>query len=171
MKRLKKSVIKAFEKRDHKHQQCIDRALSYAESKCAAQGLRLTRQRRQVLELVWSSHEPMKAYDLLEKLSEGKRRAAPPTVYRALDFLLEHGLIHRIESLNAYVGCGGPEDNHAGQFLICKHCGEVAELDDKELSEILSLKAKKVGFHMTREIIEIQGLCAECRRHESHPVR
>src|SRR5918999_799750 len=103
----------------HDHLSCIGDALDRAAVLCDQRGARLTPLRRRVLELVWRGHEPVGAYDLLAQMG----RAAPPTVYRALDFLIEQGLVHRIESLNAYVGCDRPEAAHASQFLICTDCG------------------------------------------------
>jgi len=92
--------------RPHDHSRCVSHALAEAETICARQGLRLTALRKRVLELVWASHKPLGAYDILGVLSdEDGRRAAPPTVYRALDFLLENGLVHRIASLNAITDC------------------------------------------------------------------
>ena len=93
----------------HDHSRCVAEALAEAEALCAKQGTRLTTLRKRVLELVWASHKPLGAYDILGVLSEEDgRRAAPPTVYRALDFLLENGLVHRIASLNAFIGCVHP---------------------------------------------------------------
>jgi zinc transport system ATP-binding protein len=108
----------------------VHSALAEADALCTRQGLRLTALRRRVLELVWQSHKPLGAYDILAVLSEQDgRRAAPPTVYRALDFLLENGLVHRIASLNAFIGCSHPEHAHQGQFLICRECHVAIELE------------------------------------------
>ncbi len=118
----------------HDHGTCVKSALATAARLCANRDARLTPLRRRVLELIWRSHAPVGAYDLLARLSDKMRPAAPPTVYRALAFLLAQGLIHRIESLNAYVGCmnpeGHPEGAHGGQFLICSDCGAAAEVHD-----------------------------------------
>src|SRR5687767_3862769 len=100
----------------HDHALCVDDALAAAERQCAAKGARLTEQRRRVLELIWKSHAPVGAHTLLDRLREQGVRAQPPTVYRALEFLVENGLIHRIESLNAYIGCAEPAERHVGQF-------------------------------------------------------
>ena len=124
--------------------------------------MRLTPIRRRVLELVWASHEPVKAYDVLDILRSERDSAAPPTVYRALEFLLDEGLVHKIESLNAYVGCGEPGHADAGQFLICAECGEVAELDDLELARLIQQKARQMGFAIAEQVVEIKGSCAEC---------
>jgi Fur family zinc uptake transcriptional regulator len=111
-----------------------------------AKGLRLTALRRRVLELVWQSHKPLGAYDILAVLSEQDgRRAAPPTVYRALDFLLENGLVHRISSLNAFIGCNHPEHAHQGQFLICRECHAAIELEQKSISDAIIASAQMSG--------------------------
>lgn len=159
----KNTPLKAFTRHAHDHSHCIAAALRKAEKTCAAEGMRLTPLRRRVLELVWDSHTPVKAYELLERLSKERQRAAPPTVYRALDFLLEAGLIHRIESLNAFVGCGAPAHGHTGQFLICTDCGTVAELDDHKLSGMIVKRAEVLGFQVTRETIEVEGICRACQ--------
>ena len=152
-----------FPAQPHDHAACVDDALETAEALCAERGARLTPLRRQVLELVWSSHRPIGAYDILDRMDTGARRAAPPTVYRALDFLIEQGLVHRIESMNAYVGCNHPGRSHSGQFLICRECGEVAELDDKQLRTLLREKAAGLGFELQSQTVELVGFCANCR--------
>lgn len=152
-----------FAGRGHDHQRCIDAAMTWAERICRRRGARLTDLRRRVLVLVWGSHEPVGAYDVLDRLREDRQRAAPPTVYRALDFLLEHGLVHRIESLNAYVGCSNPEGSHVGQFLICDQCGTAAEIDDRGLASAVARTAGRVGFQVQRQTIEVRGLCPRCR--------
>jgi Fur family zinc uptake transcriptional regulator len=126
--------------------------------------LRLTALRKRVLELVWASHKPLGAYDILGVLSdEDGRRAAPPTVYRALDFLLENGLVHRIASLNAFVGCSHPEHAHQGQFLICRGCHAAIELEQPAISEAIISSAAGVGFAVESQTVEVVGLCAGCR--------
>lgn len=152
-----------FVARSHDHGSCVEVALDRAESVCLARGARLTELRRQVLELVWRRHEPIGAYDLLDQLKQTHRRAAPPTVYRALDFLIDQGLVHRLESLNAYIGCTRPEVLHAGQFLICSHCGSIGELDDPEIAEAVTRRAAALGFEVERQTIEVRGTCADCR--------
>lgn len=155
-------VIAPFRSLAHDHGQCVVEAIAAAESRCEKDGSSFTPLRRQVLELVWSSHEPVGAYELLEKLRRSRRKAAPPTVYRALDFLMEHGLIHRIESLNAYVGCGDPERRHGGQFLICRDCQSVAELDDSAIDKAVARRADALGFDVQQQTVEIIGQCANC---------
>ncbi|WP_437879969.1 zinc uptake transcriptional repressor Zur [Pseudomonas sp. LRF_L74] len=148
----------------HDHAHCVSSALAEAEAICAQQGVRLTALRKRVLELVWQSHKPLGAYDILGVLSdEDGRRAAPPTVYRALDFLLENGLVHRIASLNAFIGCNHPEHAHQGQFLICKGCNTAIELEKPAISEAIVASARDVGFAVESQTVEIVGLCASCR--------
>lgn len=164
---VKNRILRRFESPVHEHGRCVQQALAAAEAKCLAEGMRLTAIRRRVLELIWGSHEPVKAYDLLDRLRGEDRRAAPPTVYRALNFLLETGLVHKIESQNAYVGCGQPKQLHSSQFLICRGCGSVAELDDPQVSQLLAAKARRLGFKVDRECIEIAGLCSGCSDRQS----
>jgi Fur family transcriptional regulator, zinc uptake regulator len=108
------------------HHHDAEAQLARAAEICAARGAQLTPLRRQVLALVLEAEQPMGAYALLERLRESRGPAAPPTVYRALEFLLENGLVHRIERLNAYTACVGPGHQHAHQFLICRRCGTAA---------------------------------------------
>ncbi|MNF39391.1 Zinc uptake regulation protein [compost metagenome] len=150
--------------RPHDHSRCVSHALAEAESICTRQGLRLTALRKRVLELVWQSHKPLGAYDILAVLSEQDgRRAAPPTVYRALDFLLENGLVHRIASLNAFVGCSHPTHIHQGQFLICRNCHAAIELEHAEISAAIVSGAQSVGFVVEGQTVEVLGLCAGCQ--------
>lgn len=161
---MSRSIIQNFISADHDHGSCIDEALERAEALCATRSERLTPLRRQVLRLVWGSHQPVKAYELLEQLSDGQKRAAPPTVYRALDFLCQTGLVHRLESLNAFIGCARPDKRHSAQFLICTRCGAVAEMDDAELTAKINASARRLGFNVTDEKIEVTGECRACRR-------
>jgi len=158
----KNKVISPFKPAAHQHQECLQSAMKVAKTHCEDSGLRLTPLRQRVLELVWQSHEPVKAYDVLDELKQGHSSSAPPTVYRALDFLQEQGLVHKIESLNAYVGCGNPEELHSGQFFICRDCGSVAELDDADISGLIQDKANRFGFKIDNEMVEIKGHCQEC---------
>ena len=148
----------------HDHDHCVSHALAEADSLCARQGVRLTALRKRVLELVWQSHKPLGAYDILAVLSEHDgRRAAPPTVYRALDFLLENGLVHRIASLNAFIGCVHPGELHQGQFLICKACHAAIELELPAISQSIVAGATAVGFAVESQTVEVVGLCAGCQ--------
>ena len=158
-----KPIPSPFSPESHDHHACIASALAQAKAICAAQGGRLTPQRQQVLELVWQEHKPVGAYELLERLREAGCRAAPPTVYRALEFLRAHGLIHRIESLNAFTGCSAPGTAHHGQFLVCSGCQRVAELDEPAISGQLDASAQSLGFEVEHQTVEISGLCPNCR--------
>jgi Fur family zinc uptake transcriptional regulator len=141
----------------------VTTALHLAEGICAERGARLTKLRRDVLELVWHSHEPAGAYELMDRLRARGRSAAPPTVYRALEFLLEQGLVHRIASLNAFVGCAHPDGVHVGQFLICARCGTVTETDDPAVALALGECARRSRFRIERPTIELHGTCARCQ--------
>ena len=151
-----------FRKPKHDHRACVDHALHGAQQTCDSKGLRLTDLRRRVLELIWNHHSPVKAYDLLAVLRKERGSAEPPTVYRALDFLVQAGLVHRLESLDAYLGCDGPDDAHSGQFLICRQCGSVAELNDASVTRVLAERSGKLGFKAEQHTIEITGLCPNC---------
>ncbi len=152
-----------FPRRGHDHARCVASALTAAAAVCASRGEQLTPLRRRVLELVWSSHQPIGAYAILDKLRADGRSAAPPTVYRALEFLLAHGLIHRIESLNAFVGCVQPGPDHLVQFLICTKCGTAAEVEDRRVAEAIGRSAAERGFALAGRVIELSGLCINCR--------
>ncbi|MSO97650.1 MAG: transcriptional repressor [Rhodospirillaceae bacterium] len=158
------AALADFPKRGHDHRACGAHALSEAEELCRQRGARLTELRRRVLETVWQDHAPLGAYDILARLNAGGERNAPMAVYRALDFLMENGLVHRLSSLNAYVGCRHPGHDHSGQFLICTQCRDVAELTSDTVSTAVSRAAKSRGFKPTGGIVEVMGLCPNCRR-------
>ncbi|HEY1720342.1 MAG TPA: Fur family transcriptional regulator [Magnetospirillaceae bacterium] len=148
---------------EHDHADCVRTALDQAEEHCERNGARLTAIRRHVLELVWKSHAPVGAYALLDALNAEGHNAAPPTVYRALDFLMEQGLVHRVESLNAYLGCAHPEESHAALLLLCTGCGRAAEFEDDGIDERLRRAASSRGFTVARQTIEVEGLCPACQ--------
>ena len=129
---------------------------------CAERGLRLTPLREKVLRLVAESARPVKAYDLLDRIRDDKGPAAPPTVYRALDFLLEHGFIHKLESINAFVGCHQPRVQHSVPFLICDRCQTAVELEDERVTTLLNEQARALGFRPQAQTLEVHGLCAHC---------
>ena len=159
-----RASVQPFPRRGHDHDACVERAVAHAVALCARRGLDLTSLRRRVLALVWRSHEPIGAYAILRALRRRGRVDAPPIVYRALEFLLNHGLIHRIESRSAYVGCAKPGSAHAGQFMICSKCGATAELNDKRIGLAVARGAKRLGFSIERQTIEITGLCPRCTK-------
>jgi len=148
---------------NHDHERCASAAIAHAEAQCAARTQRLTPMRRQVLETLLASHKPLGAYEIIERL-EHKNRPAPITIYRALDFLRENGLVHRIESRNAFVAC---VHNHGGDdlvvFLICERCGAVGEAPGGGVAEALKTSSRLAGFSPKSPLIEIAGICSHCR--------
>ncbi len=148
----------------------IGSLLDRAAAECRGRGAQLTQLRRQVLALVLASPAPIGAYALLDRLRAERPGAAPPTVYRALEFLLEQGLVHKVERLNAFVGCAGPHGHvacghghdHPHQFLICGRCGATAELCDHRVADALAAAAAAAGFRAQRTTVEVEGLCAAC---------
>ena len=141
--------------------QDVETFLNDAEALVMRRGARMTRIRRKVLRLLLESAEPAKAYDLLANL-DGEGSAKPPTVYRALDFLQEAGLAHKIESLNAYVPCGHTSHSHSAVFLICDTCGGAEELHAIATSDALKDETIAAGFKMTRAVVEVRGTCRDC---------
>lgn len=144
------------------HDHCISEAVEKAEIICGDNELRFTPLRKRVLKLVWESHRPAKAYDILDKLKTEDPAAKPSTVYRTLDFLLENGLIHKLNSLNAFVGCSHPIKRHECYFLICSRCGEAKECCDPDLAKATLQTAAKNEFQTRRITLEIEGICRQC---------
>jgi len=130
---------------------------------CAQNGAALTALRRSVLELILAAESPLTAYQLLDQLRAVRKSAVPPTVYRALEFLLENRLVHRIERLNAFVPCTETDHDHKDvQFLICGACGTVAEIEDSGVARALAKAAEKEGFTPAHAMVELDGVCAAC---------
>ena len=146
----------------HDHTACIDQAVSTAAQLCERKGLNLTPIRRRILEIVWRAHEPIGAYEILAELAKEREKAAPPTVYRALEFLMDAGLVHRIDSLNAFLGCTEPGHAHVAQFLVCRQCQRVAEIDDPAINRVLAEQSRVKGFRIEPTSLEIKGLCSDC---------
>lgn len=163
----------------------LDAALDRAAAACARRGAQLTELRRQVLRLILVADQPVGAYALLDRLRADRPGAAPPTVYRALDFLLDQGLIHKVERLNAFVGCAaeaghdhaghghgaeldeegvgaGPHGHHPHQFLICRVCGLTREISDLGVASAVAEAAARAGFRAIHATVEVEGLCARC---------
>lgn len=158
------SLSPSIASQHHDHSHCISTAMETARQVCADKGARLTALREQVLRLIWNSHQPLGAYALMDMLSEqSTKRVAPPTVYRALDFLLEQGLIHRINMLNAFVGCTHPDSHHANNFLICEHCGVAIEFSTDSLETSIQSTASDFGFSIRSQCIELMGSCQQCQ--------
>ena len=148
----------------HDHGHCVETAMATARRLCKQQGARLTPVRRRVLELIWANHKPTGAYELLPQLAADGFNSAPPTVYRALDFLLELGLIHRISSLNAFIGCDHPGSSHPTGFFICRQCGDATELPAQQLSALAQELSSLLGVLVESETHELTGLCGRCRK-------
>lgn len=147
---------------EHDHEQCIREAISTAEHLCNQRGVQLTPIRHKILELIWNSHKAIKAYDLLDQIRPINDAAKPSTVYRALDFLLEQGLIHRVESLNAFVGCRSSGVRHDQLLLICTVCHNVEERAAANVFQTLAGELENASFKPQRKTIEIHGLCKDC---------
>ncbi|SMC29635.1 Fur family transcriptional regulator, zinc uptake regulator [Andreprevotia lacus DSM 23236] len=141
----------------------MDAPLDTAESWLAARGEKLTELRREVLSLLLASHGPVKAYDLLAALQKQRPGASPPTVYRTLDFLVAAGIVHRIDSLQAFVVCPSFHDAHHGVLLVCERCHGVEEIDNPPWMETLRSALATGGFAMSRHELEIKGLCRNCQ--------
>jgi len=160
----KRKAVAAFPPPGHDHGRCASDAISYAEAICAARKERLTPIRRRVLEALLASHQPLGAYELIDRLANRGTRPAPITVYRALDFLREQGLVHRIESRNAFIAC---VHNHADSdpvvFLICERCGAVGEAASAAVAETIKTASRAAGFTPKTPLIEISGICAHCK--------
>lgn len=146
------------------HGNCVRSTLALAEDACTAAGQRLTPIRRHVLEVVASAGRPIGAYAIIDELAKkGGPRPAPMTVYRALDFLIEQALVHRLASRNAYLACDhshGQDDNVI--FLLCERCSYVGEMSDYGLISLIDEKARATGFRAERRLIEVSGLCVTC---------
>jgi len=143
----------------------IDARLEAAASLCAGHGSALTPPRAAVLRAILTAEAPLTAYDILDRLRTSRGRATPPTVYRALSFLVEQGLVHRLERRGAYVACDDHADHahgHHAQFLICRSCGAVRELEDGGVDQALVAAAAKLGFKVEATTVELEGVCSKC---------
>lgn len=146
----------------HDHSR-INERIHEAEQLCVQEGARLTPLRKEVLSLILAANTPIGAYDLLAKLKgKSDRPAAPPTVYRTLDFLLEQGLVHRLTSINAFIPCCHPREGHQAAFLICQQCHSVKETSANNLFHELEQIAAQGQFKAKHSIIEISGICQQC---------
>ena len=146
---------------NHDHASCVATALSTVETACAARKLQLTPARRRVLEILLEEHRAMGAYDILAILAAEGMGSQPPVVYRALDFLVSNGFVHKIEKLNAYLACTHPGEDHSPVFMICRACETVAE-SSMPMAD-LRTAADSVGFLIETTVLEIEGLCPICR--------
>ncbi|MDR1126298.1 MAG: transcriptional repressor [Deltaproteobacteria bacterium] len=142
----------------------IARGLRQAEEVCTRHGVRLTRLRRAILELLLAAGSPVKAYDLIEQMRGKGERLTPATIYRTLDFLLQYGLVHRINSTNTFIPCTGNHDEHALLMFVCSECHQAEELDDPALYESMRARLREMGRSLRDNSIEIQGRCEKCAR-------
>ncbi|HEY0235307.1 MAG TPA: transcriptional repressor [Afipia sp.] len=153
---------------DHDHSRCAEAAIAHAERVCGDRGQKFTPIRRRVLQALLASHRPLGAYEIIEELAESMPRPAPITIYRALDFLMENGLVHRIESRNAFLACGHDHDSSSVvAFLICDVCGSVGEIPGTALAQSFNEAARGTGFVPKLSVVEITGTCAHCQRSTS----
>jgi Fur family zinc uptake transcriptional regulator len=146
----------------HDHRRCRTAATRAAEAACAAQGLRFTERRRQVLEILLADHRALGAYDVLDAMRAAGATVQPPAAYRALDFLVTHGFAHKVERLNAFIACAHPGEAHAPVFLICRSCRVVAEAPCAAIRTVLADTAGTAGFGVETAAIEAVGLCPAC---------
>ena len=154
----------------HDHDRCIKAALASANSLCAEKNARMTTTRESVLRLLLQSHQPLGAYQLQDQLSRLLNKpVAPATIYRAVDFLLGLGLIHRIASLNAYIGCPFPNSAHSNLFMICSDCGSVAEVAHNTLNGLLQNICDRTNFTLQSQSLELFGQCPQCRSEPEGP--
>jgi Fur family transcriptional regulator, zinc uptake regulator len=151
----------------HDHHACMADTLAAAEALAQSRGEKFTKLRRRVLEIVLESHRPAGAYDILGALARDGGKPAPPTVYRALDFLRTQGFVHRIDSLNAFAACFAPAKAHRSHFLLCRACGSASEIEDAALDSALAAAASRAGFTTKSETVEITGLCTDCDKASS----
>ena len=159
MHESEKDNVLAFTR--HDHADCQQHLLQSAHKLCTQRSVRLTPRRLQVLKILLRSHQPMGAYEVLQTMNEIEKNITPPIVYRALEFLQQQGLVHRIESQNAFIACIHPGHDDTAQFLICDKCQRVAELENQQLPAIQ--QARDLGFEAGHAVVEIKGLCAACR--------
>ena len=150
--------------RPHQHALCVTSTLQAAEKRCAAQNLRLTPVRRRVLEVLLEQHRAMGAYDVLERLRAEGLGSQPPVAYRALDFWVEVGFVHKIQKRNAFVACTHPGGGHSPVFLICRGCGIVAEGTVDAGDSAVDRAAASAGFQVESAVREVEGLCPECQK-------
>jgi len=154
-----------FEK--HDHAACINDMIAVAEAHCTANKLQFTPTRRRVLEFLLEGHRALGAYDVLKRLVKEGHGSQPPVAYRALDFLVKHGFVHKIERLNAYIACAHPHEKHSPAFMICRLCGSVAEASSAPATSLLGQAAQDIGFRIERTIVEAEGLCPKCITEDS----
>ncbi|NSX54410.1 Fur family transcriptional regulator [Parasulfitobacter algicola] len=155
----------SFEK--HDHASCVNEALDVADQFCKAHKLQLTKVRRRVLEILLGQHKAIGAYDILAQLKAEGLGSQPPVVYRALDFLVSHNFVHKVEKLNAYVACSHSGQHHSPAFMICRMCDAVAEMQTSPKAGVFGATAREIGFEIENAVIEAEGICPSCQKDDA----
>ena len=148
---------------NHDHKQCRRLGMAEIRSYCQGAGLRLTPVRARVMEILLESHKALGAYEILDRLKAEGMGSQPPVVYRALDFLVDHGFVHRLERLNAFAACNQPDPGHEAMFLICRDCRQVAETPLDGLENQIDRRATDLGFVVQSHVVEVIGRCPKCQ--------
>lgn len=146
----------------HDHSACVEDAIAAAEARCEKESLRLTPVRRKVLKLLLREHRALGAYEILDLLREAGFGSQPPVAYRALEFLIAHGFVHKLERMNAFVACAHPGQTHSPAFMICRLCETVAEAQSEPTKGALEAAARAAGFRIERTVVEAEGVCPAC---------
>ena len=147
---------------DHNHAFCASSMIATAEAYCSLNKLQFTPTRRRVLEYLIEERKALGAYYILQRLAKDGLGTQPPVAYRALDFLVRHGFVHKVERLNAFVACAYPHSEHEPAFMICRSCESVAEAVLRPSSSLIGKAAQEAGFRVEKTIVEAEGLCPDC---------
>ena len=152
----------SFPQPQHDHEACIHAGMAHAEAACERRNERFTANRRSVLELLLAGHRPLGVYELMKQFDWKGRKPAPAQIYRALEFLESIGLVHRIESCNAYLACNRPGRHRCTIFMVCEQCKTVAEVEAERMQDAITDLAGQTGFELHSQVLEARGLCPEC---------
>ncbi len=161
-----------FPERKHQHKECIERVRSSAIELVNRSGRKFGANQLRVFDTLLQDHNATSAYDLVERIARCGKRLQPVQVYRALDGLIEIGIVHRVQSRNAYVACDSLGDCHNPQFLLCSSCNRVAELASNTVASVISKTAKQANFVLQQGLVELIGLCPDCaeNQNEQKPI-
>lgn len=156
-----------FPSPEHDHDGCLDDTLVRARAAFERKGLRFTELRERVLREIAASHNASSAYDVLERLSGRGVRLAPISVYRAIDALVEAGVVHRLESRNAFFACHARHRDLVGSagapvVLVCERCGSVAEVVASSVGATIDKAIAESGFAARSLVLEVIGTCKRC---------